>query len=169
MVELGLHGKLPAHGDFVGRGLGRPFIKAWDRWICEGLLEAEASQGATLWAGWHHRAPRALWIPPGHLCRQSVTGLVLASSDAVGRQFPLALLALGAETRPNPGWYRALAAAGARALAEGASADRLRAWLSPPPPNGLPPGETLIWEEGTAPRALRSAAGLFAPPGPGAP
>lgn len=169
MVELGLYGKVPAHGDFVSRGLARPFVKAWDRWICEGLLDAEARQGTALWEGWHQRVPRALWLPAGHLDRKSVTGVVLASRDTVGRHFPLALLAVGAETLPAHDWYQSLAAAGLRALHEGTNADGLRAWLHPPPPGALAPGEALIWEEAAAPHPLRTAACLLAPLGPSAP
>jgi len=83
-------GKLPARGDFVGRGLPPPWRSEWDRWLQRGLdLAATLPDGATLrerlsaFAPWRYLACTA----PG----EAWCGIVVPSHDRVGRAFPLTL------------------------------------------------------------------------------
>ena len=46
----GLHGKLPAHGDFVRRGLPTSFCEPWDAWLQAGMTAARDSLGDGLTA-----------------------------------------------------------------------------------------------------------------------
>jgi type VI secretion system protein ImpM len=116
LIRPGFHGKLPATGDFVARGLPPAFTGPWDRWVAR------------------HLAPRL--VPDGpalHFLRAgppAAAGVVLASRDAAGRRFPLTLAALVPAADPDlidtaGDWFAALAATGRRAIAERWSADAL--------------------------------------------
>lgn len=85
------YGKLPARGDFVGRGLPPRWCSDWDGWLQRGLaLAATTLEGATLrerlacFAPWRYLAlpaPGEIWC-----------GIMVASHDRVGRAFPLTLV-----------------------------------------------------------------------------
>jgi type VI secretion system protein ImpM len=84
------YGKLPARGDFVGRGLPARWRSDWDGWLQRGLaLAATALEGAALrerlgaFAPWRYvalPAPGEVWC-----------GIIAPSCDRVGRAFPLTL------------------------------------------------------------------------------
>ena len=84
------YGKLPARGDFVGRGLPPRWRSDWDAWLQRGLaLAATRLDGAALrerlgaFAPWRYLALPAsgeIWC-----------GIMVASHDRVGRAFPLTL------------------------------------------------------------------------------
>ena len=83
-------GKLPARGDFVGRGLPPRWRSDWDGWLQRGIaLAAGTLDGAALrqclggFAPWRYLALPA----PG----EAWCGIVVASHDRVGRAFPLTL------------------------------------------------------------------------------
>jgi type VI secretion system protein ImpM len=83
-------GKLPARGDFVGRGLPPRWRSDWDAWLQRGLaLAATALEGAALRERLAGFAPwRYLALPaPGEIW----CGIMVASHDRVGRGFPLTL------------------------------------------------------------------------------
>ncbi|SDC52966.1 type VI secretion system protein ImpM [Variovorax sp. CF079] len=84
------YGKLPARGDFVGRGLPPRWRGDWDGWLQRGLaLAATMVDGAALRERLHAFAPwRYLALPaPGEIW----CGIIVASHDRVGRAFPLTL------------------------------------------------------------------------------
>ena len=83
-------GKLPARGDFVGRGLPQRWRSDWDGWLQRGLALAAATlDGAALHERLRGFAPwRYLALPaPGEFW----CGIVVPSHDRVGRAFPLTL------------------------------------------------------------------------------
>lgn len=91
------YGKLPARGDFVGRGLPARWRSDWDGWLQRGLaLAATTLDGAALRERLRAFAPwRYLALPaPGEIW----CGIMVASHDRVGRAFPLTL----AERLPAP-------------------------------------------------------------------
>ncbi|CAN7552485.1 MULTISPECIES: type VI secretion system-associated protein TagF [unclassified Variovorax] len=84
------YGKLPARGDFVGRGLPPRWRGDWDGWLQRGLaLAATMVDGAALRERLRAFAPwRYLALPaPGEIW----CGIIVASHDRVGRAFPLTL------------------------------------------------------------------------------
>jgi type VI secretion system protein ImpM len=84
------YGKLPARGDFVGKGLPPRWRSEWDGWLQRGLaLAATTLDGAALRERLRAFAPwRYLALPqPGEIW----CGIVVPSQDRVGRAFPLTL------------------------------------------------------------------------------
>jgi type VI secretion system protein ImpM len=91
-LATGWYGKLPSRGDFVGRGLPRALLRAWDGWLQRALAAAQQELGA---------APlreRLAAMPPwqGLVLPQRPgdpvwSGVVVGSTDRVGRAFPLLL------------------------------------------------------------------------------
>lgn len=88
--EAWLFGKIPAHGDFISRGLDPVLHEALDLWISAELARARARFGDfderyVRAAPWHFvdRDPDGSWSG-GALC---------PSVDAVGRRFPILVAA----------------------------------------------------------------------------
>jgi len=90
----GFHGKVPARGDFVSRGLPAAIVDTLDTWLGESVAEVkgvlrdgwlDAYLGAPVW---HFATDPGLVGAP-----VAATGVVIPSVDKVGRYFPLVLLA----------------------------------------------------------------------------
>lgn len=77
-----LHGKLPAHGDFVTRGFTREVAEQHDTWLSASLAEARAVHGAVF-------DERYGCAPTWRFVRGGTAGALALSQDAVGRQFPV--------------------------------------------------------------------------------
>jgi type VI secretion system protein ImpM len=131
----GFFGKIPATGDFVTRRLAGDFVRHWDRFAARHLVPLLATEQWT-----RDLTLRFLLGPAAH---GPMAGIVLASSDRIGRRFPLTVAApigsadTGMATAAN-GWFSAIHDA-ARAAQEGRlDADQLAAELSalPFPANG---------------------------------
>ncbi len=93
MAGFGAFGKIPALGDFFQLALPPGFVGPWDRWLQEGLLAARAIL-AERWQGCFLSAP--IWrftLAPGLAGPAAVQGVLMASVDRSGRQFPLTLVA----------------------------------------------------------------------------
>ena len=134
----GLYGKLPAHGDFVGRGWDAPQIAALDAWLTGGLAAihsaadddevfAAALTAAPLWRG---------YIPPG-ACGDAAFHLALAPSiDSAGRYFFIAGGVAGdaatvwAAASQSPGFADAVEAATYDALGGALDADAYAAAIA---------------------------------------
>lgn len=88
--RVGWWGKLPARGDFVGRGLPPRWRSDWDDWLQRGLVLASAElDGAALRARLAGFAPwRYLALPASG---EIWCGILVPSHDRVGRAFPLTL------------------------------------------------------------------------------
>ncbi len=90
---FGAFGKMPALGDFIRIGLPSAFITPWDTWLQDGL-GALKSELADRWQDCFFSAP--IWrfsIAPGLAGDRAMQGVLMASVDRVGRQFPLTLAA----------------------------------------------------------------------------
>jgi type VI secretion system protein ImpM len=91
--SFGAFGKMPALGDFFRLDLPQGFVDAWDIWLQTALVTGRAALGAR-WNDCFLTAP--LWrfsLAPGLAGSQAITGVMMASVDRVGRQFPLTLAA----------------------------------------------------------------------------
>ena len=86
-----LFGKLPAHGDFLGRGLPGELRDRLDGWLSAELAHARNRFGDEF-------EPRYFSAPPWHFvdrdpAGQWTGGALCPSVDAVGRKFPILLAA----------------------------------------------------------------------------
>ena len=105
-------GKLPAHGDFVARGMDAATRTALDDWLAAAMEAARAR-----YPDFEDRFDAAQpWRAEG----DGVAGAIAASQDAVGRRFPVLLLTDGGQHGPAACEELLYAA-----ITEGWDADRL--------------------------------------------
>ncbi|MEJ8847799.1 type VI secretion system-associated protein TagF [Variovorax rhizosphaerae] len=159
------YGKLPARGDFVGRGLPPRWRSDWDGWLQRGLaLAARTTDGETLRERLCSFAPwRYVALPAAG---ETWCGIVIASHDRVGRAFPLTLVErIDAPGSQDESWVRLSAlldavAQGPEALEAVIAALPARAGLAVEFLHPLPPAPGSLWWPLGASRdaAARSAA-----------
>lgn len=147
---VGFFGKLPAHGDFVRRGLPAGFCSAWDTWLRRGLAEAGERLGEEALPALWQAAPAWRFALPAHACGPlPVAGVMLPSTDAVGRWFPLTVACLGGGSGPSPGWqagwFAAVEGLALMARDEGLDADALAPRLPLPDESGGPSVSARGW------------------------
>jgi type VI secretion system ImpM family protein len=118
-----LFGKMPAHGDFVRRGLTPAAEAAWDGWLAREMVTARSAHGATF-DDLYARAPVCRFLTRS----DARAGALACSIDAVGRQFPL-LIGVAVES-PSPGLAAACEDKVYEAFAEGWNADQLLSGLA---------------------------------------
>jgi type VI secretion system protein ImpM len=88
-IEPGYYGKVPAHGDFVSRGLPRSFIDPWDSWLQE-AINTSRQQLADSWLNYYLTSPLYRFVLSPGICGQhSWQGVLMPSVDKIGRYFPL--------------------------------------------------------------------------------
>ncbi len=88
---FGAFGKIPGMGDFMRVNLPSGFIQPWDTWLQTIMLEIREHLGEA-WNEAYLSAP--IWrftLPAGAAGSHCVTGILMASVDRVGRQYPLTL------------------------------------------------------------------------------
>ena len=91
-VGFGAFGKMPAVGDFFRLNASSAFVRSWDAWIQQVMLECQAAYGAEFDA-LYMTAPIWRFTLPGGLAGGSKTmGVLMPSVDRVGRRFPLTLM-----------------------------------------------------------------------------
>jgi type VI secretion system ImpM family protein len=84
-VTAKLFGKLPAHGDFVARGMSAAERDGLDAWLSASLADARAKFEELFDEIYDYAQP---WAGAG----PGVVGAIAASQDAAGRRFPVLLL-----------------------------------------------------------------------------
>ena len=108
----GWFGKLPSLGDFASRRLPGSFVQPWDRWLQRGMVAARTALGESRWLDTYLVAPvLRFWLAPGVLGNPGWAGLMMPSTDRVGRHFPLTVARADgslASTLAAREWYRAL-------------------------------------------------------------
>jgi type VI secretion system protein ImpM len=88
--QLGYYGKTPHRGDFVRFNLPQAFIKVWDDWLQQIMINGE-SQGQT-WPAQYAQAPAYRFVLSGGIAGNTPwIGILKASQDKVGRRFPFCL------------------------------------------------------------------------------
>lgn len=88
---FGAFGKIPILGDFLRLNLSPSFVQPWDDWLQAGITEVKERLGDQ-WNDIYLSAP--IWrftLPQGIAGSQAVSGILMASVDRVGRQYPLTL------------------------------------------------------------------------------
>jgi type VI secretion system protein ImpM len=99
----GFYGKVPALGDFVGRGLPASFVDPFDAWLRAGLTASRVRLGEA-WQDVFLTSP--LWsfaFSPGLCGPMAGIGVMIPSVDRVGRYFPFAVVTLvSGEAPPRP-------------------------------------------------------------------
>lgn len=86
MTQPLLFGKLPAHGDFVARGLSVEDRQRTDDWLSASLAEARMRYAAEF-DDRYDRTPPWRFV---HRCTgKGCAGVLVPSVDAAGRRFPL--------------------------------------------------------------------------------
>lgn len=125
---IGLFGKLPAHGDFVRRGLPGTVVAGLDDWLQTEF--GRAAQPSMAIAA----MPPVRFASTTLLDGYQAVGVMVASTDRVGRDFPLVAVALSEPGDAGPDDREAWAAAAEAALLQardgGLSADEAFAGLS---------------------------------------
>jgi len=128
-VSALLFGKLPAHGDFVARGVGAAERTTLDAWLSASLAAARVTFDTTFETCFDHAHP---WRAEG----PGTGGAISPSQDSVGRRFPVLLLA-------GPGQAAACEDLLYRAIAEGWDADAIVAAA-----DTAPQGAVTHWSRG---------------------
>jgi type VI secretion system ImpM family protein len=136
----GIFGKVPAHGDFVRRGLPTSFIAPWDAWLQAGIAHARDSLGANWPAAWDQAPAWRFMLPAGACGPDAVAGVMVPSEDMVGRRFPITLAAMlpAGMAPPAPEWFDAVEDAALAGRLGQADADTM-AGRMPVPGAVLPP------------------------------
>ncbi len=167
-LALGIYGKMPAHGDFVRRGLPSSFVTPWDAWLSAGVAAARDQLEEGFAAVWDEAPAWRFSLPAGVCGPDAVVGVMLPSEDTVGRRFPLTAAALlPPGVIPEEAWFARLEAA-VRAARQGAiDADgMIRAMQSEPEPepSAAATGDVLgMLGGGMAGMALGHSGALAAP------
>lgn len=156
-ADVGLFGKHPAFGDFIGRGVPPALQAALEAWLTARLGEVRRLRGPSFDALFDHAAPLGFWIG-GMVLPESehlpLRGVMVGSRDRVGRRYPLVLVQRLASQLPPPlqaddGFLPQAGAALQRLLEEEdrVTAGDLLDCLPPlPPANGQPESPSgLIW------------------------
>ena len=92
---LGLYGKLPSYGDFVQGGLPEEFVQALDAWLSRAIAGSRDRLGANWKEQYLVAPPWRFGLDAGIASDMSVAGVLIPSTDSVGRCFPLVLAAAG--------------------------------------------------------------------------
>jgi len=126
----GFYGKLPSHGDFVGRRLPPDVRDCFDRWLQAALVRSKEELGAAWLPTWGSSPLWRFVVGAGVCGEQAWAGVMMPSADRVGRCFPLLLAApltgtpsLRACVTLHENWFARLEEQALSALEPGLSID----------------------------------------------
>lgn len=139
-----LFGKMPAHGDFVARGIDAPTRDALDLWLTAEMERAQAAWGESF-------EPRYDAAPVWHFVDADaeghwIGGILCASTDRVGRRFPLMFAAPAPDSESAAATSAGCLTVVAKAFSQGWDVDQLA--------SALVEAETLPWSPGHSAWAL---------------
>lgn len=142
-MTVAVFGKLPAHGDFVSRGLSGAERDAMDGWLSASLAAARDGLGATFCDLWDR-------APPWRFGAAGAAGALAPSVDAVGRRYPILVRRTGLAPGQVASAAEACEALLFDALAGGWSADALADAVGAVAPEAGQDwqGAALWWTEG---------------------
>ena len=181
------HGKLPALGDFVTRGLGGAALERWDGWLQQLVSASRAGLGPDWQAAWLRMPAWHFELGRSVLTDAPWTGVLIPSVDKVGRSYPFSVLSpMRPGGVPSADWQARAEAVALEALEGCLDAALLQQRLDrigcpsdeAGPADRVPAGDSVFWwHPGTdAPWTLRTpglpgpehaqALVLGGPPGP---
>lgn len=143
-VQFGAFGKIPALGDFFRLNVSAGFVQLWDTWLQSCILDARSTLGDG-WTDAYLSAP--IWrftLSSGVAGDRVMMGVLMASVDRVGRQYPLTLVAPCAEEDvprshfANTFVFEALEQVALSMLEDGTTKDTLAEALAPIQPMAPP-------------------------------
>lgn len=169
----GFFGKLPSHGDFVGRRLPPAVRDCFDRWVQAGLLQSRIALGEAWLPTWLSSPVWRFVAAPGVCGEQAWAGVIMPSHDRVGRCFPL-LLAAGSDGTPllrdcltlHDAWFARLESLALSTLADDFALDTFDAALMAQ--GGAPPANFLADAHAAPAAGIVEALGAGEPPALGA-
>lgn len=87
----GYYGKVPSHGDFIGKGLPKRFTQVWDHWLQESMARSKQQLGGQ-WLDYYLTSPLYRYVLSSGICGDQIwMGVMMPSVDRVGRYFPLTI------------------------------------------------------------------------------
>ena len=90
MNQLGYYGKTPHDGDFVRFNLPQSFIKVWDDWLQQIMINGESQSQS--WPTQYAQAPAYRFVLSGGIAGNTPwIGILKTSQDKEGRRFPFCL------------------------------------------------------------------------------
>ena len=92
-MRCGLYGKIPSKRDFINIAASRHFLSFWEPWLANCLAESRAMLGEEVWRQAFCEAPAWRFVLDARLYGGRVFGAFTPSIDAIGRYFPLTLVA----------------------------------------------------------------------------
>ena len=135
----GCHGKLPALGDFVTRGLHGAMLERWDDWLQQLVSASRLALGLDWQEAWLRMPAWHFILGASVLADEPCAGVLIPSVDKVGRSYPCSVLS---QTRPDgvapAGWRAGAEALAIEALGSGFDASLLQQGLDR---IGCPSGE----------------------------
>jgi type VI secretion system protein ImpM len=111
-MPVGLFGKLPTKRDFIALNVPRSVLSNYEPWLQAGVATSRQLIGER-WTDAFRSAPIWRFWLGASLCGTPVLGALMPSIDAVGRYFPLTLLAtsqdgiLPPELNAHESWFEA--------------------------------------------------------------
>lgn len=90
--NIGVFGKLPAHGDFIQRNLPAGFINVWDDWL-QHFVAGTKEQLGDNWLDLYLTSP--VWrfvFSEGVIDENNWAGIMIPSVDRVGRYYPFSIV-----------------------------------------------------------------------------
>lgn len=158
MVAPFLFGKLPAHGDFVARGVGTSAERAWDEWASGEIDAARARLGEAFDAAHDAAPPCGFIVGPGPFGEGWRCGAAAPSVDSAGRRF-LLVAGIDGLSGPEAAFVGLATARSAEAVIRTVLVGRLDADASLEAlADSAPPAEALV---AAAVLAAQPAAGLW--------
>jgi type VI secretion system protein ImpM len=86
---VGVYGKLPAHGDFINRGVPIATVNAWTHWLDRGLAMARHTLGDYWLPTYLSSPPWRFVLDQNVIADVTVAGVVASSVDKVRRTYPV--------------------------------------------------------------------------------
>jgi type VI secretion system protein ImpM len=151
-VSAMLFGKLPAHGDFVARGLDGDARVSLDAWLAAEMASARSELGDDFESRYDRCRP---WLFALEDELGWMAGSIVASADSVGRRFPLVAGRVAGSAQEATGTACACEDAVRNAIELGWSADQLFSSLATlVGGEGEIPAESGWWPAGGDPIAI---------------